>query len=112
MKILHISTFDIIGGAARAAYRLHSGLLKLGHESRMFVAQRASDDPNVTEFRLPRDLLARIRRRLRRMRWRQDFGQYRASRPTGYELFSDTRTQHDGALVDQLPKCDVVNLHW
>ncbi len=30
MKILQISTYDICGGAARAASRLHSGLRETG----------------------------------------------------------------------------------
>jgi len=29
MKITHVNTFDIEGGAARAAYRLHKGLLSI-----------------------------------------------------------------------------------
>jgi hypothetical protein len=30
MRIVHLSTSDVGGGAARAAYRLHTGLLRLG----------------------------------------------------------------------------------
>lgn len=37
MKIIHLSTFDEIGGAAIAANRLHQELLKLQHESHMYV---------------------------------------------------------------------------
>ncbi len=29
-KVVHLSTYDIAGGAARAAYRLHAGLRKAG----------------------------------------------------------------------------------
>jgi hypothetical protein len=38
MRLIHLSTSDSAGGAARAAYRVHSGLLRLGHDSRMLVA--------------------------------------------------------------------------
>ena len=47
MKILLINTFDIIGGAARAAYRLHRGLLGLGIDSQMLVQSKKSDDYTV-----------------------------------------------------------------
>ena len=44
---LLINTFDNVGGAARAAYRLHHGLLEHGIKSRYFVSQKSSDDPTV-----------------------------------------------------------------
>ena len=47
MKILHLSTFDIIGGAARAAYRLHEGLQSVGADSKMLVQKKASDNQAV-----------------------------------------------------------------
>ena len=47
MKILHISTHDISGGAARAAYRLHTGLQDIGLESQMLVQEKYSNDKTV-----------------------------------------------------------------
>jgi len=47
MKILIINTFDIEGGAARAAYRLHKGLRQIGIESRMLVQLKKSEDATV-----------------------------------------------------------------
>ncbi|MFQ1966698.1 glycosyltransferase family 4 protein [Aeromonas veronii] len=47
MKILHISYTDVIGGAARAAYRLHRAQLAAGIESRMVVRSKNSDDWTV-----------------------------------------------------------------
>ncbi|MEC4817163.1 MAG: glycosyltransferase family 4 protein [Scytonema sp. PMC 1069.18] len=47
MKILHISTNDIQGGAARAAYRLHQGLQKININSQMLVQTKFSDDKTV-----------------------------------------------------------------
>jgi glycosyltransferase involved in cell wall biosynthesis len=46
-SILHLSTYDIVGGASRAAYRLHTGLRQQGIASRMLVREKASDDPDV-----------------------------------------------------------------
>lgn len=47
MKILTINSSDIDGGAARAAYRLHQGLLSIGVGSEILVQSRSSDDPHV-----------------------------------------------------------------
>jgi glycosyltransferase involved in cell wall biosynthesis len=44
MKILTVNTFDIDGGAARAAYRLHRSLIKEGIDSQMLVQTKESDD--------------------------------------------------------------------
>jgi glycosyltransferase involved in cell wall biosynthesis len=47
MRVAHLSTYDIQGGAARASYRLHRGLLKAGIESYMVVQSQTSDAPSV-----------------------------------------------------------------
>ncbi|WP_017651405.1 glycosyltransferase family 4 protein [Fortiea contorta] len=47
MKILHLSTWDIKGGAARAAYRLHKGLRDINVHSQMLVQDKSSDDKTV-----------------------------------------------------------------
>ena len=47
MRPLIVSTFDMQGGAARAAYRLHHGLRKCDVDSRMLVQEKSSDDFTV-----------------------------------------------------------------
>jgi len=47
MKPLILNTFDIDGGAARAAYRLHKGLQSIGLDSQMLVQTKSSDDHTV-----------------------------------------------------------------
>ena len=47
MKILMLSTSDMSGGAAKAAFRLHKGLQKNGISSRMMVQFKESDDHSV-----------------------------------------------------------------
>jgi glycosyltransferase involved in cell wall biosynthesis len=112
MRIVHISTFDALGGAARAAYRLHTGLRRLGHQSSMVVSRKITDDSDVVRFMPRRDLLSRMRHRQRRRRMKRDFAPYLSTRPPGYELFSDDRTEFGGELVDLIGPCDVINLHW
>ncbi|AFH93120.1 MULTISPECIES: glycosyltransferase family 4 protein [Providencia] len=48
MKILHISHSDLIGGAARAAYRLHMAQLDLGIDSQMLVRNKLSDHWSIS----------------------------------------------------------------
>jgi glycosyltransferase involved in cell wall biosynthesis len=112
VKIVHVSTEDITGGAARAAYRLHTGLRKMGHDSSMYVVNRRSKDPDVTAFDASKDWISRIHRRYRRQRIVRNFARYRASRPAGFEIFSDDRSEYGDDLVKHLPSCDLINLHW
>ena len=59
MKVLHLSTFDLAGGAARAAYRIHQGMLGIDVDSQLLVQHKQSNDPTViaTESKL----LAKLR---------------------------------------------------
>lgn len=52
IKILHISTADIEGGAAKAAYRLHKNLNTSDIiNSKMIVARKFSKDSNIVEVK-------------------------------------------------------------
>ena len=107
-----MSTKDIRGGAARAAYRLHCGLCGQGYDSSMFVAHCDSDDPSVTSYVPPMDFPSGLRRVLRRgLIWR-DFRRYESSRPSCHDAFTDSRSEYGVALLKQLPSCDLINLHW
>jgi glycosyltransferase involved in cell wall biosynthesis len=47
VKVLHLNQSDLNGGAAIAAYRLHSGLKRLKIDSQLLVYDKLSDDPTV-----------------------------------------------------------------
>lgn len=47
MRVVHLTTRELHGGASRAAHRLHRGLLSLGVDSRMRVAPKDSSDPTI-----------------------------------------------------------------
>jgi glycosyltransferase involved in cell wall biosynthesis len=112
MKIVQLNKNDLSGGAARAAYRLHDGLRRAGHESVMVVESRSGDDPSVLTFERPMDGVSLVRRGLRQMRLSRERDRYRSSRPTGYELFSDDRSIYTSTLLPQIPECQIINLHW
>jgi glycosyltransferase involved in cell wall biosynthesis len=110
LKVVHVST-HVTGGAGRAAYRLHKGLRRIGHDSLMFVRESLSDDPGVMPFKPAVHLITRIRHGLRQKRIDREFAQYGFS-PADYEVFSDDRSSYNGDFLAQLPACDVINLHW
>ncbi|PSB59240.1 glycosyltransferase family 4 protein [Chamaesiphon polymorphus] len=47
MKILHLSSFDLSGGAARSSYRIHQGLQASGITSQMLVQFKSGTDQSV-----------------------------------------------------------------
>jgi glycosyltransferase involved in cell wall biosynthesis len=112
VKILHLSTFDVTGGAARSAYRIHSGLRRLGYDSQMFVARRQSHDQAVTVLVRPKDRLSRLEIKLRRHSIKRQLGRYLVKDSDLYEIFTHDRSKYASDVVSQLPDCDVINLHW
>ena len=111
MKITHLSTYDLAGGAARAAYRLHKGLCSAGQDSRLLALYKSSSDPTVLQFAPPRDIPSRLRRGLKRRQLERSESVIQA-RPAGSTYFSDDRNQHGANVLRQLPQTDVLNLHW
>lgn len=111
MRILHLSTNDLSGGAARAAYRLHTGLRRAGVDSTFLVVNRQSDDPSVRALPAATGL-ARFQQRLRGRIIREQFQRYAGTRPKGFEQFTDDRSRYGADLVRAMPPADVVNLHW
>jgi glycosyltransferase involved in cell wall biosynthesis len=47
LSVVHFSTADGEGGSARSAYRIHSGLRRRGHRSRMLVKYKVLDDADI-----------------------------------------------------------------
>ncbi|MEO0537403.1 MAG: glycosyltransferase family 4 protein [Cyanobacteria bacterium P01_A01_bin.123] len=103
MKVLHLSTFDIEGGAARAAYRVHQGLTAIdGITSNMLVRLKSSPDPQVIKekswFTQAGPFFNRLPLRHYTQRERKLF-----SPQWGPDSLAPT--------VNQLAP-DIVNLHW
>ena len=66
MHIIQLSTYDALGGAARAAYRLHHSLCREGVDSRMIVQRRLGTDVTVRTAGtgIPKRVLLRLAPRL------------------------------------------------
>lgn len=63
MRVIHLSTADLNGGAARAAYRIHKALQGNGTQSEMMVNEASSGDWSVHG---PGDKFAKASSRVRR----------------------------------------------
>jgi len=108
MKILIVSTFDQEGGAARAAHRLHSGLLSENIESQMLVQHREKDDLLINgPETLYERITAKIRHRLER------FPQKLKKKRTK-TYFSYCNPPFSKSVINQINriKPDIVHLHW
>jgi glycosyltransferase involved in cell wall biosynthesis len=111
MKILHLSTSDINGGAARAAFRLHTGLMMQGVDSQMFVRDKHVNNESVIRYKYPKGFrLAKYK--FRKFQIENDFKKYQSNRSVGFEVFSDDRSFLKTGLLVQLPDAEVYNLHW
>src|SRR6185437_707172 len=111
MRVLHLSTADSGGGAFRAAYRLHTGLRRQGVDSRMLVLKKGTSDERVFAYKPLPGLLARWQRNREAGKIWRDYEKYRTTIPLDVEPFSDDRSPYVG-LTEQVPECDLINLHW
>ena len=115
MKVLFINTNESYGGAARAAYRIHQGVRALGVDSRMFVKNKGSQDPNVhalVEFEPQNPLYNAIYWCINKIKNKVQHAKWRPYKTTKQKYFlSDLRgLDIHGAL--QKVDYDVLHLHW
>lgn len=106
MKILGLSTFDINGGAARAAYRIHQALRQQGIDSHMSVNHAQSDDWTVHPP--PRKWIRTINRINRSLSGKL-ITTLRTSNPT---LHSPALLYSGWPLFINKSDADIINLHW
>lgn len=105
LRVLHLSTYDANGGAARAAYALHRAMLSEGIDSTMRVAVKTLDDPTVQgppPSRFGRFARAQF----------ADRQLWRLQKSTRKTWRSPARfTTITAAEINNSPY-DVINLHW
>lgn len=111
MRVLHVSLGDVQGGAEKAAYRLHRGLVQAGVASKMLVLMRESSDPQVEQLRPQPQPSLRGRRILRRgwlqvVKWR-----YRHALASRNQTFSDDRSQYRHDFPLPLADTEILHLH-
>src|SRR5688572_14227608 len=107
-SVVQVSTYDV-GGAAIAALRLHTGLGRIGVDSRMMVGHRYGPDNSVVEADRPKSKLAWVHEKLDRIRLKLERQPYARTTSPHLELFSDDRVPGPCFLPEHLPNVDVVN---
>ena len=107
-KILHIISGDLGGGAARGAYWLHNGLIKLGVNSKILVNSYENyGDPNVCSYiKTPAD---KIRYKIK-FKLNQLLLSFYINR-TG-EFFSPSLFGFDITKHPLYEWADIIHLHW
>ena len=110
MRIVHISTSDVGGGAARSAYRLFQGLQGLGQECSMLVRRKFSTDRAVCQALLDDSKAANeLERQLRRIR--KDCVE-RNRTAISNTLFSLPAPGYDLSGHHQIQDAEIIHLHW
>ncbi|WP_287293429.1 glycosyltransferase family 4 protein [Moorena sp. SIO2C4] len=106
MKTLIVSSFDISGGAARAAYRLHQGLQSINLDSQILVQEKFSHDQTVIGPTI------KLKEGLARMRW--TFGALPQKLYPQREDTTFTTQWLPDAVVPKVARLqpDIINLHW
>lgn len=110
MRVALINTMDMKGGAARAAFRLHKGLRESGVDSTYYVRDQTNPDPSIRRF-VP-DPAATQQRAAAKAAREAAYNVYAATRSPDIELFSQERVDGDENFFIQMPRADVINLHW
>jgi glycosyltransferase involved in cell wall biosynthesis len=110
MKILILSTFERTGGAAVAANRLMHALNKSGHEAKMLVCDKQTDDENVVSVN-PNWWKRKINFvRFAYERW-VIFLHNRFSRKNLFAV-SIANTGTDISKHPLVKEADIIHLHW
>lgn len=102
MKVLHLNTFDIRGGAARAAHRIHQSLRAAGVSSSMLVANKYGDDEDVAVYP--------VRWQERKMKWGNKMLSWQGSANPTYHSCNLFPSGIYRAInhADN----DIIHLHW
>lgn len=107
LKILHVNTLDIKGGAARAVHRLHKSLLAQNIDSQMLVQNKSSDDFTVISDN------TKIGKFFNKFRPHLDSIPIRFYKNRTKTLFSPSWLPFSN-IVDKINEInpDIVHLHW
>ncbi len=112
MRIVQINTLDVQGGAARAAYRLHRGLVSIGANSTYFVREKRTRDDTVRKFIPDPSPVAIAHRAAEKAALETAYDAYKATRSPDIEQFSQERVDGDENFFIQRPRAEIINLHW
>jgi len=107
MNILHFSTEDINGGAAKASHRLHQALIKASCKSKLAVGRKTSEDPDV--YLLPPK--SKLQSTTHKLKNKFDILIGRKPRTAYAFNHNEPACIKDQQFFD-FPQPDIINLHW
>lgn len=108
MKVVHVNTSDIRGGAAIAAHRLHRELLKEGIDSKMLVMKKDSDEKEIFIARdnnMDKHIFSKFRVLLKKLM----LAKYKKKKDI---IFSPAKFGIDITKNRVIKEADVIHLHW
>jgi glycosyltransferase involved in cell wall biosynthesis len=108
MNILHIVAGELTGGAARGAYWLHSGLRKLGIDSKIFTNSKITFDDN-TVITISKSRVSKLMNILRNQVDQFFVLFYRKKKKT---LFSPGLIGFNFTRHKEYKEADIIHLHW
>lgn len=111
-RVLHLSTYDRVGGAARAAHRIHRALLAAGVPSSMLVADASFPGADVSAYWASPRSIDRLHRFFARRRMQSQARAISRLRVPGIDEFSTDRAPYGRELAGRLPPYDILHLHW
>ena len=108
MKVVHINTSDINGGAAIAAHRLHLAMLKQGIDSKMLVMTKSSDEIDIKMYNngnLEEFVFSNIRKLINKL----PLYKYKNRKDI---IFSPANFGLDISKNQLIKDADIIHLHW
>jgi len=108
MKIIHIANSDSKGGAARAAFRIHTGLKNKFINSILYVVDKISNDPKVYAFSKLEKIIYKLKIHSSAFIIRRISSSIKENtRPCSLNIFHSS-------LLKKIHKSnpDIVHLHW
>jgi len=106
MKILILNTSDLRGGAARAAYRLHSAFLENKIDSIMLVLNKYSNDSSVKQINL--SIYDKIYMRILRVIEKYLLAKYNPKTIFTTDLIEPWSVLNEIRKIDP----DIIHIHW
>ena len=108
MKVLHLFSGELSGGAARGAYWLHKAQREIGIDSRVLMNGReANGDASVTS--LGQKPLKRVQMALLARLGNAPVHLYRKRQP---RIFNTGFAGHDFTRLPEYRQADLIHLHW
>jgi glycosyltransferase involved in cell wall biosynthesis len=111
MKICIVNTFDTHGGAARAAFRLYNGLRMMsGIDCSMYTLFKFSNDLGVRSIKLSG--IEERKAKMNDAEINKEYEIYSGITSRGFAPFYGERSPYADYFFRDLPKADIINLHW